>query len=261
MRWSCIIIILLWGRIHADTNIWSSGTAHSLPKGQWETGLFQPVRYGLNDDQDIALHPFFALKLPNLVFKKTWTQKNSWTIASQHGIYYPTPLLNSITGAGKFKIVAPQFEFPTLIGLTNEILATRSIAKGQLTGKAGLLLGLGGGDLDPLSTIDIPLVYPRLAVYYNGWGLRLGSDYVAPIKGRWSGFIDGDVFLFPGSSSALFFETKVLLIWTKSNRLRLMVGYKFTYGEYPFGSHWQVLPPKLPTLPGGWPLIDIQITW
>jgi hypothetical protein len=261
MRWSCVIIITLCGWVHADTDIWSSGTAHSLPKGQWETGLFQPVRYGLNDDQDIALHPFFALKLPNLVFKKTWTKKNSWTIASQHGIYYPTPLLNYITGAGKFKIVAPQFEFPMLIGLTNEILATRSIGKGKLTGKAGLLLGLGGGDLDPLSTIDIPLVYPRLAVYYNGWGLRLGSDYVAPIKGRWSGFVDGDVFLYPGSSSALFFETKVLLIWTKSSRLRLMVGYKLTYGKYPFGSHWQILPPKLPTFPGGWPLIDIQITW
>jgi hypothetical protein len=261
MRWLCIIIIALCGWIQADTNIWSSGTAYSLPKGQWETGLFQPVRYGLNDDQDIVLHPFFALKLPNLVFKKTWTEKNSWTIASRHGFYYPTPLLQSITGAGKFKIVAPQFEFPTLIGLTNEILATRSVGTGQLTGKAGLLLGLGGGDLDPLSTIDIPLVYPRLAVYYNGWGLRLGSDYVAPIKGRWSGFVDGDVFLYPGSSSALFFETKVLLIWTKSSRLRLMVGYKLTYGKYPFGSHWQILPPKLPTFPVGWPLIDIQITW
>ncbi len=261
MRWSCVIIITLCNWIQADTNIWSSGTAYSLPKGQWETGLFQPVRYGLNDNQDIALHPFFALKLPNLVFKKTWTEKNSWTIASRHGFYYPTPLLQSITGAGKFKIVAPQFEFPTLIGLTNEILATRSVGTGQLTGKAGLLLGLGGGDLDPLSTIDIPLVYPRLAVYYNGWGLRLGSDYVAPIKGRWSGFVDGDVFLYPGSSSALFFETKVLLIWTKSSRLRLMVGYKLTYGKYPFGSHWQILPPKLPTFPGGWPLIDIQITW
>ena len=121
MRWSCIIIIVLWGGVHADTNAWSSGTAHSLPKGQWETGLFQPVRYGLNDDQDIALHPFFALKLPNLVFKKTWTQKNSWTIASQHGIYYPTPLLNYITGAGKFKIVSPQFEFPALIGFTKSL--------------------------------------------------------------------------------------------------------------------------------------------
>ena len=261
MRKLCVIIITLCVWIRADTNIWPSGTAHSLPKGQWETGLFQPVRYGLTDDQDIILHPFFALKLPHLVFKKTWTEKNSWTIASRHGVYYPTPLLIFITGAGKFKIVAPQFEFPTLIGFTNEILATRSAGIGQLTGKAGLLLGLGGGDLDPTSTIDVPLVYPRLAVYYNGWGLRLGADYVAPIKGRWSGFVDGDVFMYPGSASALFFETKVLLIWTKSSRLRFMVGYKITYGEYPFGSQWQILPPKLPTFPGGWPLVDIQITW
>ena len=261
MRKLCVIIIVLCGWIHADTSIWSSGTAHSLPKGQWEVGLFQPLRYGMTDDQDIALHPLFAIKLPNLVYKKTWVEKNSWTIATRHGFYYPTPLLQYITGAEKFKIVAPQFEFPTLIGLTNEILATRSLGDGLLTGKAGLLLGLGGGDLDPTSTIDVPLVYPRLAVYYNGWGLRLGADYMAPIKGRWSGFVDGDVFLYPGSASALFFETKVLLIWTKSSRLRFMVGYKITYGEYPFGSHWQILPPKLPTLPGGWPLIDIQITW
>ena len=261
MRELCVIIIVLCGWIHGDTSIWSYGTAHSLPKGQWEVGLFHPLRYGMSDDQDIALHPLFAIKLPNLVYKKTWVEKNSWTIATRHGFYYPTPILQSITGAGKFKIVAPQFEFPTLIGLTNEILVTRSLGDGLLTGKAGLLLGLGGSDLDPTSTIDVPLVYPRLAVYYNGWGLRLGSDYMAPIKGRWSGFVDGDVFMYPGSASALFFETKALLIWTKSSRLRFMVGYKITYGEYPFGSHWQILPPKLPTLPGGWPLIDIQITW
>ena len=208
MRKLCVIIIVLCGWIHADTRIWSSGTAHSLPKGQWEVGLFQPLRYGMTDDQDIALHPFIALKLPNLVYKKTWIEKNSWTIATRHGFYYPTPLLQSITGAGKFKIVAPQFEFPTLIGLTNEILATHSLGDGLLTGKAGLLLGLGGGDLDPTSTIDVPLVYPRLAVYYNGWGLRLGADYMAPIKGRWSGFVDGDMFLYPGSASALFLRPK-----------------------------------------------------
>ena len=261
MRKLFIIIIVLCGWSHADTSIWSSGSAYSLPKGQWEVGLFQPLRYGMTDDQDIALHPLFALKLPNLVYKKTWVEKNSWTIATRHGFYYPTPLLQSITGDGKFKIVAPQFEFPTLIGLTNEILATGSLGHGLFTGKAGLLLGLGGGDLNPLSTIDVPLVYPRLAVYYNDWGLRMGADYITPLKGRWSGFVDGDVFLYPGSKSALFFETKVLLIWTKSSRFRFIVGYKITYGEYPFGSQWQVLPPKLPTFPGGWPLFDIQITW
>jgi len=75
MRKLCVIIIMLCGWIHADTSIWSSGTAHSLPKGQWEVGLFQPLRYGMTDDQDIALHPLIALKLPNLVYKKTWEEK------------------------------------------------------------------------------------------------------------------------------------------------------------------------------------------
>ena len=97
MRTLCVIIIVLCGWIYADTSIWSSGTAHSLPKGQWEVGLFQPLRYGMTDDQDIALHPLFAIKLPNLVYKKTWVEKNSWTIASRHGFYYPTPLLQFLS--------------------------------------------------------------------------------------------------------------------------------------------------------------------
>jgi len=40
-----------------------------------------------------------------------------------------------------------------------------------------------------------------------------------------------------------------------------MLGYKITYGEYPHGAHWQIIPPKLPTFSDGWPLIDIQISW
>ena len=60
----------------------------------------------------------------------------------------------------------------------------------------------------------------------------------------------------PGS-----WKSKILLIWTKNHRFRLMLGYKITYGEYPYGAHWQIIPPKLPTFSDGWPLIDIQISW
>ena len=59
----------------------------------------------------------------------------------------------------------------------------------------------------------------------------------------------------------LFYESKILLIWTKNQRFRLMLGYKITYGEYPYGAHWQIIPPKLPTFSTGWPLLDIQISW
>ena len=181
-----------------------------------------------------------------MMVKQTWKkERNGWTIASRHSAYYPTPLLKSITGSGKFKIVSGQFEFPSLIGLNNEMLATKPIGVGLFTAKAGLLLGLGGGELNSLSTIDVPLVYPRLAVYYNGWGVRLGADYVQTFTGQWSGFIDGDLFLYPGSSNGLFYESKILLMWTKSSRFRVMFGYKITYGEYPFAVSYTHL--TLPT--------------
>ena len=125
----------------------------------------------------------------------------------------------------------------------------------------GILLGLGGSELNSLSTIDVPLAYPRLAVYYNGWGVRLGADYIKTLAGKWSGLIDGDIFLYPGSNNGLFYESKILLIWTNNSQLRIMAGYKITYGKYPFGSHWQIVPPQLPTLPPGLPMIDIQISW
>ena len=262
MKQYLLIMLISFGFIYAQNENWSAGTAYSLNKGQWETGLFQPLRYGLSDDKDITIHPFFAVIIPNMMVKQTWKkERNGWTIASRHSAYYPTPLLKSITGSGKFKIVSGQFEFPSLIGLNNEVLATKPIGVGLFTAKAGLLLGLGGGELNSLSTIDVPLVYPRLAVYYNGWGVRFGADYVQTFTGHWSGFIDGDLFLYPGSSNGLFYESKILLMWTKSSRFRVMFGYKITYGEYPFGSHWQIIPPQLPTFSSGLPLIDIQISW
>ena len=261
MKQVLLIAVIVSNCINAQDKNWSLGTAYSLNKGQWETGLFQPLRYGLSDNKDIAVHPFFAVMIPNFMIKQTWKEINDWTIATRHSAYYPTPLLQSITGAGKFKIVSGQFEFPNLIGVNNEMLATKVIGSGLFTAKAGLLLGLGGSDLNPLSTIDVPLVYPRLSVYYNGWGLRFGADYATSLTGRWSGFIDGDLFLYPGSSYGLFYESKILLIWTKNHRFRLMLGYKITYGEYPHGAHWQIIPPKLPTFSNGWPLIDIQISW
>ena len=261
MRKVLLILFVFFGFMYSQNTNWSLGTAYSLKQGQWETGLFQPLRYGINNNMDVAVHPFLAAIIPNVMIKRTREKVNDWTIATRHSAYYPTPLLQSITGSGKFKIVSGQFEFPSLIGINNDILATKNYGAGLITAKVGLLLGFGGSDLNSLSTIDVPLVYPRLAVYYNGWGLRFGADYNKTLSGKWSGFIDGDLFLYPGSKHGFFYESKILLIWSSNSQFRVMVGYKITYGKYPFGNHWQIVPPQLPTLPKGLPLIDIQISW
>ena len=39
-----------------------------------------------------------------------------------------------------------------------------------------------------------------------------------------------------------FIEHKSLLIWEKSEKIQIQVGYKLVYGEYPFGNITHLLP-------------------
>ena len=69
MKQVLLIAVILSSQLNAQDKNWSLGTAYSLNKGQWETGLFQPLRYGLSDNKDIAVHPFFAVMIPNFMVK------------------------------------------------------------------------------------------------------------------------------------------------------------------------------------------------
>ncbi len=53
------------------------------------------------------------------------------------------------------------------------------------------------------------------------------------------------------ASDEMAFEHKGLLLWNKSQRFQLCLGYKLTFGEYPFGTQWHLLGP----------LVDLQWAW
>ena len=194
MRKVLLILFVFFGFMYSQNTNWSLGTAYSLKQGQRETRLFQPLRYGINNNMDVAVHPFLAAIIPNVMIKRTREKVNDWTIATRHSAYYPTPLLQSITGSGKFKIVSGQFEFPNLIGINNDILATKNYGAGLLTAKVGLLLGFGGSDLNSLSTIDVPLVYPRLAVYIMDGGCDLELIIIKLLLENGQGLLMGIYF-------------------------------------------------------------------
>ena len=60
-----------------------------------------------------------------------------------------------------------------------------------------------------------------------------------------------DWFDCPDGENDSAFEHKGLVIWNKSNRVQLCIGYKACYGEYPFGTQWHLLAP----------LLDVQWGW
>ena len=70
MRQFFLIAIMSFGIIYSQDKNWSLGTAYSLNKGQWETGLFQPLRYGLSDTRDIATQHYIAVIIQNITVKQ-----------------------------------------------------------------------------------------------------------------------------------------------------------------------------------------------
>ena len=101
-----------------------------------------------------------------------------------------------------------------------------------------------GDEPDIRTLIELPIVYPRLAVFYNQYSINSGGDVRYSYSKNLDILIDADVILLPESDEdkQFFFEHKAMIEWQKSNRFQIVGGYKFVYGEYPFGSQWKVLP-------------------
>ena len=134
---------------------------------RWEMGLFQPFRYGYSESIEYSVHPLWFFVMPNFTLKKSQNDIAGFTSASQYKIVYPTPFLNMIAKEGIMGIIAPDFQMPPMLGFSASWLMSKNMAGVNLTLNGGLDLGFAFGDLDTRSTIDLPLVYHRLGVYYN----------------------------------------------------------------------------------------------
>ncbi len=232
--------------------IWSSGAAYTLPAGRMEVGVFQPLRYGVTSTLEFSIHPLVAFLMPNLSIKWSHLSTKGFHVSTQHSLYYPTPLLRTVAKEGTGGLISPEFSIPNMVAVTTEVLASKMIASGHLlTGKLGCSLAAKSADLDSRTTIDLPLIFPRMSVFYHGYSLRGGANLQGKMFRRWHYRMDAEFFFTPKAEESFAFEHLGLLSWRKSDRFQSCLGYKLTYGEYPFGSQWHLLAP----------LIDLQWGW
>lgn len=258
----CALSLVFCGLLLGQNKAWTDGTAFTLPAGSWTTGVFQPLKYGYSNTTELAAHPLLMPVIPNFSIKHQWRIDGNSAWSSVHSIYFPAPLLNKLAREGTGGIVSPEFEFPAMVMLYNEGLVTKEVNRWlRWTGKFGVALGAAFGDLDPLSTIDAPVVYQRLSAVYKGWYLRLGDDFEFRISPTLSILLDDDIFIMPKEGERFGFEHKGLLIWNRSPGFRTVVGYKIVYGQYPFGGQWNLIPPRIQLLPVWVPLFDFQWRW
>ncbi len=231
---------------------WTSGTAYTLPAGRWEVGLFQALRHAMSESVELSTHPLAFFLIPNLSVKWSHGSKDGFRIATRHSLTYPTPLLRLLSRKGIGGLISPEFSIPQSVSIYNEVLVSRPIARSLLaTANAGLCFAIRSGAWDERTTIDLPVVFPRLNVFYAGYGFHGGTELRADVFRRWRIQAGAGVFYYPDADERFAFEQKGLLLWNKSRTFQLCAGYQLTYGEYPFGTQWHLFIPVF-DLAWGW---------
>ena len=248
------LLIFSWGWTHAQ---WEGETANVMEPGRREVGFFTPLRLGLKNGSEISINKF--LLLPSVSYKTEMSQFLGWKRAYRLQIAYPTaamrwlqsPIGMKLGEPDMFALISPEFTIPQMLSVYGEMIGTSGTSEaGQLTLIAGVGIGINGKELPDRYTVDLPILYPRLSVYYNGILIKIGGEYLKQLKGRWSYIMDYDMFLMPGGEGRFSFEHKSLLAWTKNERFRFFFGYKLVAGEYPFGPQAHLFP-----------ALDLQFGW
>lgn len=240
-----LLALLLPGILAAQTlsRMWSEKTAITIDKGKWESGIVQSFRYGLTDRVELRTNALLLPIFPNIGVKLTLPDQKGWLLASEHAVSYPTLLLKSLSFKGTGGLLSPEFHYPFMISLSNSILATKVLnPKSMFTADLGFSLTLHGSNPDYQSSIDYPVLYPRMAHYYHGVSLRAGGSYKLQLGDRWLLEENVRTFILTRPSENVFLENAGTLQWLVGKSFRIRGGYHFSWGTYPYGNQFQLCP-------------------
>jgi hypothetical protein len=225
-------------------NCWTGGTALNIPARRWELGLFTASRYGITKNLEISAHPLMFFLMPQVTLKAGWGTYSGFTLATEHGIFYPTLFMQLVSAKGTGGLISPEFDIPQMFAVYNRFLVSmRPFRNALLTARGGIAFSVKFGPLDPQSTIDLPVIYPRLAVFYNQPEFDAGIDFRGKFHPRFGWLFSIENFIVCGTPHNYFMENKGVLAYTsKREKLRIEAGYKLCYGKYPPGPQWHLLP-------------------
>jgi hypothetical protein len=222
---------------------WSYGTAYLMPKHKWESGIAQPFRYGLNEKFELYSNALEFIVFPNIGIKVAQGSRNGFIFASEHVVSYPTIFMNTVSTKGTGGLISPQYYIPSITSFTNSLMATKPIGSASLLSAfVGYAFAVRSSKPDPAATIDLPLVYPRMAHYYEGSTIRLGMSYKSTLSKNFLYEEGFETFFVIRPENNFFFENTGALMWLAGRSLRIKGGYSLSYGRYPYGTMWQLWP-------------------
>ncbi|MEI6435419.1 MAG: hypothetical protein WCP32_11285 [Bacteroidota bacterium] len=223
---------------------WTDGTACNIPKHRCELGLFTASRYGITKNLELSAHPLMIFVMPQVKIKVGWGEYSGFRLATEHGIFYPTLFMQLVARKGTGGLISPEFTIPQMFAISNRFLVSyRPFKKSILTAHAGITFAVKCAEPDKRTTIDLPLIYPRLAVFYNQPEFDVGIDFRGQFIPRLGWLFNVENFIICGTEKNYFLENKGVLAYTsKQETIRIEAGYKLCFGRYPYGPQWHLLP-------------------
>jgi hypothetical protein len=222
---------------------WSYNTAYTMPKGKWESGIFQPFRYGISNKIELRANALLVPILPNAGVRFNLGTSGSYHFASEHSLSIPSVFLNIVSFKGTGGLISPQYSFGFIASVINTIIVSKPLGKGSvISADAGIAFAIRGTKPDYQSTIDIPFIYQRMAHWYDGTTIKTEVSFKGTIVKSLYFEECVRLFLVTRPDDNIFFENSGCIMWSAKGSLRIRGGYILSWGKYPFGDHWQMWP-------------------
>jgi hypothetical protein len=245
----CFLLLFLTGtQVLSQDSVnfthWTNGTAYNVPKHRLEINFFELSSFGISKKVELSAHPLMFWILPQVKVKLAWGEYSGFRLATEHEFTYPTWFLKLVQGKGTGGLISPEFSIPAMFSVSDAFLASyKPFRNALLTAKAGLIFSVKFGPLDPSSTIDLPVIYPWMAVYYDNIELDFAVDFRGKIYKGFGWIETFECYVLPTSEENFFYDNRGTATWTnKKSRFRFQAGYRLTYGVYPSGPQWHLLP-------------------
>ena len=250
-KFACILFIVLIIRpifLFSQMEILTVGTAKTIPQGHLEINILRPARYGITRSLEVSAQPFFFPVFPNAQVKKNWYDRK-FSIASVHGINYPTIFLNIIRKRDNSELIPYDSIVPQLIVFKNEVIGSYMLKEETSCEAANYLLSLKIGfqfalkfKESSLPDIQKPILYPRSSVYHDTllWYVGVGLD--AHLNEFINYAVDVDFLSVGLGIEDWAIENKGIFMMKLTNSLMVSAGYLLSYGTMPEGAKLGIYP-------------------
>ena len=234
----------LFSQENPGKNYWTSGTAFTVQKHRLEAGLFTLSGYGITDKIELQAHPLMVFLMPQVKVNVGWGGRSGFQLATEHGILYPSFFMKTVAMKGTGGLISPELAIPQMLAVTNRaLISVKPLPAVLLTASAGITFSVNSASSDHRSTIEMPIIYPRLASFYSNPEFELGIDFRGKFSDRYGWLFSVENFFLAGTPYNYFFENKGVMAYnSKKESLRIEAGYKLCYGKYPDGNRWHLLP-------------------